>query len=61
MLYPVEGSRERCPNNFSHDNENLLIVAAIYTPISSFWEGPLPNSVPLSNFPTHIYQIISSF
>ena len=41
MLYPVERSRERCAsNNISHDNENLLFVAAFYTPISSFWERP---------------------
>ena len=54
MLYPVEESRERCTfNNLSRDNENLLLVAACYTPILSFWEGPLQNSVPLSNFPTH--------
>ena len=41
MLNPVERSRERCAsNNLSHDNENLLLVAAFYTPISSFWERP---------------------
>ena len=55
MLSPVQTSRERCAsNNLSRDNENLLLVAAFYTPISSFWEGPLQNSVPLSNFPTHL-------
>ena len=32
---------ERCAsNNLSRDNENLLLVAAFYTPISSFWERP---------------------
>ena len=61
MLYPVERSRERCAsNNISCDNETLLLAAAFYTPISSFCEGPLQNSVPLSNFSTHLYQIISS-
>ena len=41
MLYPVERSRERCAsNNLLRDNENLLRVAAFYTPISSFWERP---------------------
>ena len=41
MLYPVKRSRERCAsNNLSRDNENLLLVAAFYTPISSFWERP---------------------
>ena len=51
MLYPVERSRERCAsnnilcyvfilNNISRDNENLLLVAAFYTPILSFWERP---------------------
>ena len=39
MLYPVERSRERCAsNNLSLDNENLLLVAAFYTPISGFCE-----------------------
>ena len=61
MLYPVQTSTERCAsNNISRDNETLLLVAAFYTPISSFWEGSLQNSVPLSTFPTHLYQIISS-
>ena len=55
IKYPVQTSRQRCAsNNLSRDNENLLLVAAFYTPISSFWEGPLQNSVPLSNFPTHL-------
>ena len=41
MLYPVQTSRERCAsNNISRDNETLLLVAAFYTPISSFWERP---------------------
>ena len=41
MLYPVERSRERCAsNNLSRDNENLLLVAAFYTPVSCFWERP---------------------
>ena len=39
MLYPVERSRERCAsNNLSREKENLLLVAAFYTPISSFRE-----------------------
>ena len=41
MLYPVERSTERCAsNNLSCENENLLVVAAFYTPISGFWERP---------------------
>ena len=33
--------RERCASNsLSCDNENLLLVAAFYTPISSVWERP---------------------
>ena len=61
MLYPVQASTGRCASdNLTRDDENLLLVAAFYTPISSFWEGPLQNSVPLSNFSTHLYQIISS-
>ena len=41
MLYPVERSRDRrASNNLSCDNENILVVAAFYTPISSFWERP---------------------
>ena len=41
MLNPVERSRERCAsNNLSRDNENLLLVVAFYTPISSFWKRP---------------------
>ena len=33
-LYPVERSRERsASNNLSRNNENLLLVAAFYTPI----------------------------
>ena len=48
-------NKRRCgSDNISCDNENLLLVAAFYTPISSFWEGPLQNSV----FSTHSYQII---
>ena len=54
MLYPVKRRIERCASNsISCDNETLLFVA-IYTPISSFWEGPLQNSVPLSIFSTHL-------
>ena len=41
--------------------ESLSLVVGYYTPMLSFWEGPLQNSVTLSNFPTHLYQIISSF
>ena len=41
MFYPVERSRERCAsNNLSRENENLLLVAAFYTPISSFCQRP---------------------
>ena len=41
MVYPVDRSRDRCAsNNPSRDNENLLLVADCYTPISSFWERP---------------------
>ena len=41
MLYPVQTNTERCAsNNLSRDYENLLFVAAFYTPISSFWERP---------------------
>ena len=55
MLYPVQTSRERCAsNNISRDNQTLLLVATFYSPISSFWEGPLQNSVPLSTF-LHIH------
>ena len=62
MLRPVEGSRERCAsNNLSRDNKNFLLVAGVYTLISSFLEGSLQNSVPLSHFSTHLYQIISRF
>ena len=61
MLYTVQTCRAICANSVSCDNETLLLVAAIYTPILSFWEGPFENSVPLSNFATHSNQIISSF
>ena len=41
MVYPVEKcSERRASNNLSRDNENLLLVAAFYTPISSFCERP---------------------
>ena len=33
--------KKRCAStNLSRDNENLLLVAAFYTPISSFLERP---------------------
>ena len=45
MLYPVERSRERCASyNLLCDDENLLLVAAFYNPISSFWERPCCSS-----------------
>ena len=35
-------NKQRCAsNNFSCDNEILLLVAAFYTPILSLWEGLL--------------------
>ena len=41
MIYPVKKGRERYASNSpSRDNENLLVVVAFYTPISSFWERP---------------------
>ena len=61
LKFPIIMLYKCASNRISRDNETLLLVAAISTPISSFWEGPLQNSVPLSNFPTHSYQIISSF
>ena len=57
MLYPVQTSRERCAsNNISHDNENPLAWCCFL--YSDFWEGPIQISVPLSNFPANLYQII---
>ena len=41
MFNPVEKSREGCASNIlSRGSENLLLVAAFYTQISSFWERP---------------------
>ena len=60
-IYPCKQAERDVLPTISHVTvKTLLLVTGFYTPISSFWEGPLQNSIPLSNFPTHLYQTISS-
>ena len=45
ILYPVQASSGRnASNNISHDNEILLLVAAFFSPMSSFWESTCSSS-----------------